>query len=93
MSNCIDILYLPHHEPSEKHRRMSIVNRSVKKKNGLDIYKLRPIDCAGKTTIPAFFIHALNDELINIEVRCSLHELVPMNLFCLDDKGNLKYYL
>jgi hypothetical protein len=46
---------------------MSIVNRSVKKKNGLDIYKLRPIDCAGKTTIPAFFIHALNDELINIE--------------------------
>jgi hypothetical protein len=33
------------------------------------------------------------DELINIEVRCSLHELVPMNLFCLDDKGNLKYYL
>lgn len=29
MSNCIDILYLPHHEPSEKHRRMSIVNRSA----------------------------------------------------------------
>jgi len=53
---------------------MSLVRSTVKKKNGLDIYKLKPINCAEKTTIPAFFIHALNDELINIEHSIELCE-------------------
>ena len=53
---------------------MSIVRSTIKKKNGLDIYKLKPINCAEKTTIPAIFIHALNDELINIEHTIELCE-------------------
>ena len=44
----------------------SIIKGTVKKKNGLDISKLKPINCASNTTAPAFFIHALNDELIDI---------------------------
>lgn len=46
---------------------LSFVRSTIKKKNGLDIYKLRPIDAAKKTKVPAIFIHAINDELINLQ--------------------------
>ena len=46
---------------------LSIVRKTVLNKNGLDIDKLKPIDQAKKTFQPAMFIHAINDELINIE--------------------------
>ena len=44
---------------------LKIVRMIVKKKNGLDIDKLKPIDAAPKTTQPVLFIHANEDELIN----------------------------
>jgi alpha/beta superfamily hydrolase len=44
---------------------LKIVNMTIRKKNGLDIEKLKPIDSAPKTTQPAIFVHANNDELIN----------------------------
>ena len=44
---------------------LKIIRLTVKNKNGLDIDKLKPIDAAGKTTQPAIFIHANEDELIN----------------------------
>ena len=44
---------------------LKIISITVKKKNGLDISKLKPIDSAPKTTQPAIFIHANDDELIN----------------------------
>ena len=44
---------------------LKIIRITVKNKNGLDIDKLKPIDAAGKTTVPAIFIHANEDELIN----------------------------
>ena len=44
---------------------LKIVRSTIKKKNGLDIEKLKPIDSAPKTKQPAIFIHAKNDELIN----------------------------
>lgn len=53
---------------------LSIVKGTIKKKNGLDISKLRPIDSAPKTGIPAIFIHALKDELININHSIELSE-------------------
>ena len=46
---------------------LKIVGSTIKNKNGMDINKLRPIDCAEKTTVPAMFVHAKNDELINIQ--------------------------
>ena len=53
---------------------MSIIRGTVKKKNGLDIYKLKPIDCAEKTHIPGLFIHSVDDELINIQHSIELSE-------------------
>ena len=44
---------------------LKIVRMTIKKKNDLDIEKLKPIDSAPKTFQPAIFIHANNDELIN----------------------------
>ena len=44
---------------------LKIIRMTIKKKNGLDIDKLKPIEAAPKTTQPAFFIHANDDELIN----------------------------
>ena len=44
---------------------LKIVRMTIRKKNGLDIEKLKPIDSAPKTKQPAIFIHANSDELIN----------------------------
>ena len=44
---------------------LKIIKMTVKKKNGLDIEKLKPIDSAPFTTQPAIFIHANSDELID----------------------------
>ena len=44
---------------------LKIVGSTIRKKNGLDIQKLKPIDSAPKTKIPGIFIHAKNDQLIN----------------------------
>ena len=44
---------------------LKIIKMTVKKKNGLDIDKLKPIEAAPETTQPAIFIHANGDELIN----------------------------
>ena len=46
---------------------LKIVGSTIKSKNGMEINKLKPIECASKTNIPAMFIHAINDELINIQ--------------------------
>ena len=44
---------------------LKFIKMTVKKKNGLDIDKLKPIEAAPYTTQPAIFIHANDDELIN----------------------------
>ena len=55
---------------------ISIVGNTIKKKNGLDIKKLNPIDSAELTNTPCFFIHADKDELINKEHSKKLYEKV-----------------
>ena len=55
---------------------ISIVGSTIKKKNGLDIKKLNPIDSAEFTETPCFFIHANKDELINKEHYDKLFEKV-----------------
>ena len=32
------------------------------------------------------------DYFIPIDIKCPEHNLIPMNLFCLDEKGTLKYF-
>lgn len=44
-----------------------IVKNTILSKNNLDIYRLRPIDYAANIKCPGFFVHALNDELVNVE--------------------------
>ena len=53
---------------------MSFVKNTVKEKCGLDIDKLKPILYANKTKTPAFFLHAVADELISLEQTLKLVE-------------------
>ena len=69
---------------------LKIVQGTVKNKNGLDIYKLRPIDNVSQTYVPALFIHAINDELINVEHSINLFNNYggPKSLKCCDKGGH-----
>ena len=53
---------------------MNLVKKTIKEKNGLEIDKLQPRLYASKTKTPAFFIHAVNDELISLEQSIKLYE-------------------
>ena len=50
------------------------VKRSVKSRNDFDFNDIKPIDYASSTTIPGFFIHAMNDELIPLDHTIKLYE-------------------
>ena len=69
---------------------LKIVQGTVKKKNGLDIYKLKPIENVANTYQPALFIHAINDELINVEHSINLFNNYggPKSLKCCDKGGH-----
>ena len=53
---------------------MNFVKNTVKEKCGLDIEKLQPQLYANKTKTPAFFLHAVGDELISLEQTLKLVE-------------------
>ena len=46
---------------------LRIIRNTIMSKNGMDIFKLNPIEKAEKTYQPAIFIHAINDQLINLQ--------------------------
>jgi dipeptidyl aminopeptidase/acylaminoacyl peptidase len=46
---------------------LKIIANTIKDKNGIDIFKLNPIEEAENTFQPAIFIHAINDKLINVQ--------------------------
>jgi pimeloyl-ACP methyl ester carboxylesterase len=46
---------------------MGIVNKTVKSKNDMDINEIKPIEKAKLTKTPCIIIHAINDELINVQ--------------------------
>jgi pimeloyl-ACP methyl ester carboxylesterase len=50
------------------------LKKTIKKKNDLDIDKLRPIDYAEKSKTPTFFIHAMKDELIPYSHTLQIYE-------------------
>ena len=54
---------------------LSFIRKTIKKKNGLDINLLKPIEAAKKTFQPVFFIHANNDELIGYQHSADLFEV------------------
>ena len=53
---------------------LAIISKTIKNKNGLDIYKLVPEVYASKTYVPGFFVHAMNDDLIPLEHSLALFE-------------------
>ena len=61
---------------------LSIVRGTILKKNGLDIEKLKPIELAGKTTTPVIFVHAINDELIDVK-----HTMDLFNMYAGQEKS------
>ena len=69
---------------------LKIVQGTVKKKNGLDIYKLKPIENVANTFQPALFIHAINDELIDVQHSINLFNNYggPKSLKCCDKGGH-----
>lgn len=52
---------------------LSIIRRSIIKRNGLDIEMLNPVNGSCNINIPGFFIHAKNDELINMDHTIDIH--------------------
>ena len=52
---------------------LSVINRTIKSKNGLDINKLRPIDAAEYPNPPALFVHALEDKMVPIQHSIDLN--------------------
>ena len=56
---------------------IKILNKTIFKKNGLDLSKLNPIDDVKLIDKPIYFVHAMNDELINKEHTIELFEACP----------------
>ena len=50
------------------------IKKTVRKKNDMDIDKLRPIDYVGISKTPIFFIHAMKDELIPYKHTINMYE-------------------
>ena len=69
---------------------LKLIKSTVKSKNGLDISKLNPIEKVEKTFQPAIFVHAINDELINVEHSINLFNNYggPKSLKCCDEGGH-----
>ena len=70
---------------------LSIVRGTILKKNGLDIDKLKPIDAADKTFQPVIFVHAINDELIDVKHSMDLfnkYEGQEKSLKCCETGGH-----
>ena len=55
---------------------LSIIRSTILSKINMDIYKLNPIEEAPKAFQPAIFIHAINDQLINLQ-----HSIDIMNIY------------
>jgi pimeloyl-ACP methyl ester carboxylesterase len=54
---------------------LSFIRKTIMSKNELDIYKLKPLIYASKTTVPGFFVHAMQDELIPLEHTLNIFEV------------------
>ena len=70
---------------------LTFVRSTILKKNGLDIDKLKPIDVAEKTFQPVIFVHAIYDELIDIQHSkdlCDRYGGQEKSLKCCDKGGH-----
>ena len=56
---------------------LNFLGKTVKKKNGLDINLLKPIETVKETFQPGLFIHAKNDKLIGVQHTLDIYEQYP----------------
>jgi predicted alpha/beta-fold hydrolase len=69
---------------------LSFIGKTIKKKNGLDINLLKPIEVAKETFQPGMFIHAKNDKLINVHHTLDIYEQYsgPKCVYILEKGGH-----
>ena len=69
---------------------LNFLGKKIKKKNGLDINLLKPIDKAKETFQPGMFIHAKNDKLIGVQHTLDIYEQYsgPKCVYILEKGGH-----
>ena len=69
---------------------LKIIAGTIKQKNGIDIFKLNPIEEAENTFQPAIFIHAIKDQLINVQHAIDIFNIYggEKSLKCSDIGGH-----
>ena len=69
---------------------LNFLGKKIKKKNGLDINLLKPIETAKETFQPGMFIHAKNDKLIGVKHTLDIYEqyLGPKCVYLLEKGGH-----
>jgi pimeloyl-ACP methyl ester carboxylesterase len=69
---------------------LNFLMKKIKKKNGLDINLLKPIETAKETFQPGMFIHAENDKLIGVKHTLEIYEqyLGPKCVYILEKGGH-----
>lgn len=69
---------------------IGFIRNTIKKKNGMDINLLKPIEAAKKTYQPVIFIHANNDELIGYKHSSDLYDVYkgPKSIRFLEKGGH-----
>ena len=69
---------------------LNFLAKKIKKKNGLDINLLKPIETAKETFQPGLFIHAKNDKLIGVKHTLDIYEqyLGPKCVYILEKGGH-----
>ena len=72
---------------------ISFIRKSIMKRNGLDIYNLKPIDEVHKIKSPIMFVHGFKDNLINMQHSVKLFEKCCANkkiINCFEGGHNTK---
>ena len=69
---CLNIIKLPNFFLDAA---LACLSKTCKKKNDVDIYKIKPIDYVQNCNVPAFFIHALKDEMVPLQHSLDLVDL------------------
>ena len=53
---------------------LNVLKNTIKNKNNFDINEINPLNDVKKINVPVFFVHAMKDELINLEHSLKLYE-------------------
>ena len=75
---------------------LKVLKNTIKNKNNMDISEINPLDGVKKINVPVFFVHAMKDQLINLEhclklyENCSVEEDKKFILICEGDHNSIR---